>query len=96
MRRIALAGLLALAGCNRHGAADVTLDADAATRNATAAKTLDDLAAAAAASQGPPPHIAPVTHKPDTDQPTATTPDRPETADTSPSEDSADESNSAD
>jgi hypothetical protein len=54
-RVLALGLLLALAACNRHGVADVTLDADAAQRNATAAKTLGDLAAADAASQGPAP-----------------------------------------
>lgn len=37
--------------------ADVTLDADASQRNATAAKTLSDLAAADAASQGEPPAV---------------------------------------
>jgi len=50
--------LLGLAACNRHGVADVTLDAAAAQRNATAAKTLADLQAAGKASQGP----APVMH----------------------------------
>lgn len=55
---LALGLLLALAACNRHGAADVTLDADATTRNATAAKTLSDLAAADAASREP----APIVH----------------------------------
>jgi len=50
--------LLGLAGCNRHGVADVTLDAAAAQRNATAAKTLADLQAAGDASQGP----APIVH----------------------------------
>jgi len=50
--------LLGLAACNRHGVADVTLDAAAAQRNATAAKTLADLQAAGEASQGP----APVMH----------------------------------
>jgi hypothetical protein len=53
-----MAALLALAGCNREGVADVTLDADAAQRNATAAKTRDDLAAADAASRGPAPVYA--------------------------------------
>ncbi len=53
MRRWPLVLLLALAACNRHGVADVTLDADAAQRNATATKTLSDLAAAEAASRGP-------------------------------------------
>ncbi len=47
-----------MAACNRGGVADVTLDADAAQRNATSAKTLDDLAAATAASRGP----APIVH----------------------------------
>jgi len=49
--------LFALAGCNRHRAADVTLDADAAQRNATAAKTLADIAAAEEASRGAPPAV---------------------------------------
>jgi hypothetical protein len=53
-----MAALLALAGCNREGVADVTLDADAAQRNATAAKTRDDLAAADAAIRGPAPVYA--------------------------------------
>jgi hypothetical protein len=57
IRVLALGLLLALAGCNRRGVADVTLDADAAQRNATAAKTLGDLAAADAASQGPTPAV---------------------------------------
>jgi hypothetical protein len=55
--RLALALLLALSACNRHRAADVTLDADAAQRNATAAKTLSDLAAADGASRGPAPAV---------------------------------------
>ena len=58
IRRLAFGLLLVLAGCNRSGVADVTLDADAAQRNATAAKTLGDLSAANAASRGP----APVVH----------------------------------
>jgi len=59
MKRIAaLALLLGLSACNRHGVADVTLDAAAAQRSATAAKTLADLQAAADASQGP----APIVH----------------------------------
>ena len=57
-RAFAFALLLGLAACNRHGVADVTLDAAAAQRNATAAKTLADLQAAGDASQGP----APVVH----------------------------------
>lgn len=48
---------IALGACNRHGVADVTLDAAAAQRNATAAKTLADLQAAADASRGPPPIV---------------------------------------
>lgn len=56
-RRLALGLLLILAGCNRSGVADVTLDADATQRNATAAKTLGDLAAATAASRGPAPLV---------------------------------------
>jgi hypothetical protein len=57
IRRLSLGLLLVLAACNRSGVADVTLDADAAQRNATAAKTLDDLAAATAASRGPAPVV---------------------------------------
>lgn len=49
--------LAGLAACNRHGVADVTLDAAAAQRNATAAKTLADLQAAADASRGPAPIV---------------------------------------
>jgi hypothetical protein len=58
MKRVLI--LLALAGlsaCNRHGVADVTLDAAAAQRNATAAKTLADLQAADQAAQGPAPVV---------------------------------------
>ena len=57
-RALALAFFLGLSGCNRHGVADVTLDAAAAQRNATEAKTRADLQAAAEASRGP----APVVH----------------------------------
>lgn len=57
-RALAILLLLGLSGCNRHGVADVTLDAAAAQRNATSAKTIADLQAAADASQGP----APVVH----------------------------------
>ena len=57
IRVLALGLLLVLAACNRHGVADVTLDADAAQRNTTAAKTLGDLAAADAASRGPAPAV---------------------------------------
>jgi hypothetical protein len=57
IRGLAIGALLLLAACNRQGAADVTLDADAAQRNATAAKTLADLAAADAASRGPAPVV---------------------------------------
>jgi hypothetical protein len=57
-RPLALLLLLGLAACNRHGVADVTLDAAEAQRNATSAKTLADLQAAENASQGP----APVVH----------------------------------
>jgi hypothetical protein len=56
-RALAFGLLLALASCNRSGVADVTLDADASQRNAAAAKTLADLQAATAASQGPPPIV---------------------------------------
>ena len=58
MRRVlAFVVLLGLSACNRHGVADVTLDAAAAQRNATAAKTLADLQAASAAAQGPAPVV---------------------------------------
>jgi hypothetical protein len=57
-RLVALALLIGLGACNRQGVADVTLDAAAAQRNATAAKTLADLQAATDAAQGP----APVVH----------------------------------
>lgn len=57
MRYLAFLVLLGLAACNRHGVADVTLDADAAQRNTTSGKTLEDLAAADAASRGPVPEV---------------------------------------
>ena len=57
-RTFALALLIGLSACNRHGVADVTLDAAAAQRNTTAAKTLADLQAADQAAQGP----APIVH----------------------------------
>jgi hypothetical protein len=56
-RPLALLLLLALAACNRHGVADVTLDAAAAQRNATAAKTRADLQAAEAAARAPAPAV---------------------------------------
>lgn len=56
-RALAFVLLLGLAACNRHGVADVTLDAAAAQRNATAAKTAADLQAAADASEGPAPAV---------------------------------------
>ena len=56
-RALAFVFLLGLSACNRHGVADVTLDAAAAQRNATAAKTLADIQAASAASQGPTPVV---------------------------------------
>jgi hypothetical protein len=68
MRLLAFGLLLALAGCNRHQAADVTLDADAAQRNATAAKTLADIAAADAASRGPAPAVHDTRARPETAQ----------------------------
>jgi hypothetical protein len=55
VRRVVPALLLMLAGCGGDGGADVTLDADAELRNATAAKTRADLAAAVEASRGPAP-----------------------------------------
>jgi hypothetical protein len=54
-RLFVLAAALGLVACHRQGAADVTLDADADARNATAAKTLADLAAADAAVKEPAP-----------------------------------------
>ena len=56
-RRPLLALVLLLAGCHRGNVADVTLDADRAAENATAAKTIADLAAADEAAQGPAPII---------------------------------------
>jgi len=56
-RPLALILLLGLGACNRHGVADVTLDAAATQRNATAAKTIADLQAATDAAQGPVPAI---------------------------------------
>lgn len=85
MRRLAFLLLLGLAGCNRHGVADVTLDADAAQRNATAAKTLTDLAAADAASQGPTPIMRDAS--PARDKPAATS--TPAAAETAPVQDDA-------
>ena len=52
----ALALLLLLAACHRGNVADVTLDADRAAENATAAKTLADIAAAEEASRTPLPN----------------------------------------
>lgn len=49
----ALALLLLLAACHRGNVADVTLDADHAAENATAAKTLADITAAEEASRTP-------------------------------------------
>ncbi|WP_420142921.1 hypothetical protein [Sphingomonas sp.] len=57
--------LLTLAACGRSGVADVTLDADAAQREATAAKTLADLAAADAAARGPAPVYAAPSRRPE-------------------------------
>lgn len=48
--------VLLLAGCHRGNVADVTLDADRAAENATAAKTLADLAEADKAAGTPLPH----------------------------------------
>ncbi|WP_404711205.1 hypothetical protein [Sphingomonas sp. MMS24-J13] len=52
-KRPALALLLLLSACHRGKVADVTLDADRAAENATAAKTLADLAAADQAAATP-------------------------------------------
>jgi hypothetical protein len=56
-RPFALILLFGLGACNRHGVADVTLDAAAAQRSATATKTLADLQAASNAAQGPAPTV---------------------------------------
>lgn len=52
-RALALLPVLLLAACHRGDVADVTLDADRAAENATAAKTVADLAAAEAESREP-------------------------------------------
>lgn len=64
VHRSLLVCLLLLAGCHRGKVADVTLDADRAAENATAAKTIADLAAAEEASQGPAPIIRRETSQP--------------------------------
>lgn len=73
--------LIGLSACNRHGVADVTLDAAEAQRNATAAKTLADLQAADQAAQGPAPAVreakpaaAPTHAAPVADAPSETAP----------------------
>ena len=59
IRRLAPLALMLLAvACNRGNVADVTLDADAAAENNTAAKTLADLAAADKAAAAPLPAAA--------------------------------------
>lgn len=75
IRAVALAGLLLLAACNRNQAA-LTPDADAEPRNATAAKTFADIAAAEEAARDPlpippRPRIAPRQAETVEDQPTA-------------------------
>jgi len=82
-RTFALALLIGLSACNRHGVADVTLDAAAAQRNTTAAKTLADLQAADQAAQGP----APIVHDARPAEKSATPP--PEKASPSPVENAA-------
>jgi hypothetical protein len=63
--RAALAFLLLLSACHKGKVADVTLDADRAAENATAAKTLADIAAAEEASRTPlPPRARPVAESP--------------------------------
>jgi hypothetical protein len=52
-KRLGLALLLLLSACHKGKVADVTLDADRAAENATAAKTLADLAAADEAASTP-------------------------------------------
>ena len=88
-RQLALALMLLLSACNRHRVADVTLDADAAQRNATSAKTLSDLAAADGASRGPAPAVrgaatdttAPQSNSESESAPTADESDEPPTID---------------
>ncbi len=92
IRGFALGLLFALSACNRHGVADVTLDADAAQRNATAGKTLADLAAADAASQGP----APVLHDDKPVPPTVAAPESAPRDDADQTPDPADDSQSND
>ena len=70
-KRPALALLLLLGACHRGKVADVTLDADRAAENATAAKTLADLAAADEAARTPLPQrrdAAAATARRDADQ----------------------------
>lgn len=75
----ALLWLILVAGCHSGKVADVTLDADQAAENATAAKTLSDLAAADAAARAPlpPRHAAAHEARPASSQrsPAAAAPD---------------------
>ena len=89
-RAYVLLFLLGLSACNRHGVADVTLDAAAAQRNATEAKTRADLHAAAEASRGP----APVVH--DARPTAAPVPDAPAAAEENQAEAPADEAADSD
>ena len=64
VRRAPILALLALAACHRGGTADVTVDADETAANATAVKTLEDIAAADAAARRPlPPREASEPHR---------------------------------
>ena len=88
IRSLALGALLlALAACNRHSAADVTLDADAAQRNATTIKTEADLAAADAASRGPAPVVRDIAP---TESPAARSSPAPDADETSAADDAPD------
>lgn len=81
-KRRALALLLLLSACHKGKVADVTLDANRAAENATAAKTLADLAAADQAAGAPLPSHRAISAAPAP----AADDDRPAADDKSPSE----------